>query len=160
MSDQETLHFKIGLSGSSKIKHPKFKISVNDTVFVDAELKNDVNQTEYFEFDVSVDVGNNNLIIELVNKSDSDTILDSNGTIVEDLLLNIDSIEIDDIDLGSLLWTSSEYRPNYPEHYKIKMSQSGQNLNESIKNCVNLGWNGRWILPFDSPFYIWLLENL
>lgn len=160
MSDNETLHFKIGLSGSSKTKHPRFKISVNDTEFVNAELKNDANQTEYFEFDVSVVEGPNKLIIEFVNKTDSDTVLDADGNIVQDLLLNIDSVEIDDIELGSLMWSLSEYRPNYPEKYKTKMLQSGQDLNESIKNCVNLGWNGQWILPFDSPAYIWLLENL
>ena len=160
MSDSETLHFKIGLSGSSQVKHPKFKISINDTEFVNGELKGGVNETEYFEFDVPVAEGKNSLIIEFNNKSVHDTIMDSNGVIIADLLLNIDSVEIDDIDLNSLLWTSSEYRPNYPETYKIKTAQSGQELSESIINCVNLGWNGKWVLPFTSPFYIWLLENV
>ncbi len=160
MADKETLHFKIGLSGSSEIKHPKFKILVNDTEFVSAKLKNNVNQIEYFEFDALVDEGDNSLVIEFVNKSERDTILDSNGTIVEDLLLNIESVEIDDIDLGSLLWTSSEYYPIYPENYKIKMEDEGKTLDKQIANCVNLGWNGRWVLPFNSPFYIWLLEKL
>jgi hypothetical protein len=160
MSDSETLHFKIGLSGSSQVKHPKFKILINDTEFVNSELKGGVNETEYFEFDVPMTEGENSLIIEFNNKSVHDTIMDSNGAIIEDLLLNIDSVEIDEIDLNSLLWTASEYRPNYPEMYKIKTAQSGQELSESIRNCVNLGWNGKWVLPFTSPFYIWLLENI
>ncbi len=160
MSDSETLHFKIGLSGSSQIKHPKFKILINDTEFVNGELTGGTNETEYFEFDAPVAEGKNSLIIEFNNKSVHDTIMDSNGTIIQDLLLNIDSVEIDEIDIGSLLWTASEYRPNYPETYKIKTAQSGQELAESITNCVNLGWNGRWFLGFTSPYYIWLLENL
>lgn len=160
MSNNETLHFKVGLSGSSNTKHPVFKISINNTEFVSSELKGNSNETEYFEFDAAVSDGENFLAIEFVNKSVHDTILDSNGNIIEDLLLNIDSVEIDEIDLGPLLWTVSDYQPNYPEKYKIRMAQEGKDLPGSIKNCVNLGWNGRWILPFTSPFYIWLLENL
>jgi hypothetical protein len=160
MSDKETLHFKIGLSGSSTKKHPEFKILVNDTEFVYEQLTDDVNKTEYFEFDVSVNEGDCNLVIELVNKSTADTILDSNGNIIEDLLLNIESIEIDEIDLGSLLWSASDYRPIYPETYKLKITETGQELPVSVKNCVNLGWNGKWTLLFTSPFYIWLLENI
>jgi hypothetical protein len=160
MSDKETLHFKIGLSGSSPKKHPKFKISVNDTSFVNGVLTKEANQTEYFEFDASVLDGENSLTIEFVNKTIYDTILDSDDNIIGDLLLNIDSIEIDEIDLGSLLWTASKYTPDYPENHKLRMSQSGNELPESLSNCVNLGWNGRWTLTFSSPFYIWLLENL
>jgi hypothetical protein len=160
MSDKETLHFKIGLSGSSAKKQPKFKISVNNTEFVYTQLTSDVNVTEYFEFDAEIAEGECALVIELVNKLMYDTVLDANGNIVEDLLLNIDSIEIDEIDIGSLLWTASDYIPNYPEKHKLKAAQAGQELPESVKNCVNLGWNGTWTLPFASPFYIWLLENI
>jgi len=148
MLDKETLHFKVGLSGSSSKKHPKFTISVNNTEFVKTQLTGDANVTEYFEFDVEIQEGECSLIIELLNN------------IVEDLLLNIDSIEIDEMDLGSLLWTASDYRPMYPDKHRLKMSQSGQELPESVKNCVNLGWNGRWILPFTSPYYVWLLEHI
>jgi hypothetical protein len=160
MSDKETLHFKIGLSGSSTKKHPKFKILVNDTSFVNGVLTKEANQTEYFEFDASVLDGENSLTIEFLNKTMYDTVLDHNDIIIDDLLLNIDSIEIDEIDLGSLLWTASKYMPNYPENHKLKMSQSGNSLPDCHSNCVNLGWNGQWILPFTSPFYIWLLENI
>jgi hypothetical protein len=158
--NKETLHFRIGLSGSSATRHPTFVISLNDVEFVSATLSNEKNQTEYFEFDAEVDEGNCSLTIELKNKTKYDTVLDANGNIIEDLLLNIDSIEIDEIDLGSLLWTASDYRPDYPGVHKAKMQAQGIELPESVKNCVNLGWNGKWILPFTSPFYIWLLENI
>jgi hypothetical protein len=160
MSDKETLHFKIGLSGSSTKKQPEFKIYVNNTEFVSAQLTGDANVTEYFEFDAFIDEGECSLVIELVNKSMHDTMLDAGGNIVEDLLLNIDSIEVDEIDLGSLLWTASDYRPDYPEKHKLKVTEMGQELPKSVKNCVNLGWNGSWTLPFTSPFYVWLLENI
>lgn len=158
--DTEVLHFKIGLSRSSESKIVEFSILINDQVVVDSTLSGQKNSTEYFEFDSELNEGLCSLIVEFKNKSISDTILDANGNIIEDLLLNIDSIEVDEIDLGTLLWTASEYNPKYPAHYKIKMQAEGKDLSKPMKNCVNLGWNGQWVLPFSSPFYIWLLENL
>jgi hypothetical protein len=161
MLEKETLHFRIGLSGSSDKKHPEFRISINGREYVARQqLTAGVNETEYFDFNVEIEEGDYSLSIELLNKSMFDTVLDSDGNIVNDLLLNIDSIEIDEIDLGSLLWTASEYKPDYPEKHRLKTIQAGKELPETVKNCVNLGWNGRWILPFTSPFYIWLLEHI
>lgn len=158
--NKETLHLKIGLSGSSSTKHPQFAILLNDQKFFDTVLTQGPNITEYFEFDAEVEEGNCFLSIEFKNKTILDTVLDKDGNIISDLLLNIDSIEIDEMDLGSLLWTASNYVPNYPEKYKEKIAATGQTLSESVQNCVNLGWNGKWTLPFQSPLYIWVLENI
>ena len=158
--DTETLHFKIGLSGSSSIKQPNILIKVNGKEYANTLLNKSPNVTEYFEFTTTLEEGNHCLEIVFQNKTDQDTTMDQNGNILSDLILNIDSIEIDEIDLGSLLWTASDYRPDYPEKYRLEMSKQGKDLPVSVKNCVNLGWNGRWILPFTSPFYIWLLENI
>jgi hypothetical protein len=160
MSNRETLHFKIGLSGSSLKKQPELCILVNDTKFFDDVLSVSAKETQYIEFDAEIVEGECSLVVEFKNKTKFDTVLDTNGEIIDDLLLNIDSVEIDQIDLGSLLWTHSDYRPQYPEVYKSIMLEQGKELPESVKNCVNLGWNGTWKLPFISPFYIWLLENI
>ena len=157
--DRETLHFKIGLS-SALGKCPEFVLSVNDKQFCNTKLSGASDDIEYFEFDAELDEGICSLVIELKNKTVYDTVLDVQGNIIEDLLLNVDSVEIDGIDLGSLLWTTSDYRPDYPAVHKAKMQAQGVELPESVENCVNLGWNGKWILPFQSPFYIWLLENI
>ncbi len=160
MSNQETLHFKIGLSSSSDKKQPEFNVYVNGELLVHDHVKSKKHETEYFEFFTNVIEGDCTLTIELKNKSIYDTVIDNDGKITDDLLLNIDSIEIEEIDLGSLLWTASDYRPNYPQSYVTAMLAQGKELAPSVKNCVNLGWNGKWILPFQSPFYIWLLENI
>ena len=88
----------------------------------------------------------------LENKTDLDTTKDAQGNIVNDILLNIEKIEIDDIDLGNLIW-QSEFIPDVPREYQ------GQTVTK-LQGCVNLGWNGTYILKFTSPFYLWLLENL
>ena len=156
--EKEKLHFRIGLSGTGT-KLPEFKISVGGTEYVHSTLSAN-NTVEYFDFDAEILEGAHSLDIVFLNKTVHDTKLDTNGNIVEDLLLNIDSIEIDDIDIGNLKWTASVYTPLYPESYKQHVLSSGQQISNEVKNCVNLGWNGTWSLPFTSPVYIWLLENI
>jgi hypothetical protein len=158
MSEQEKLCFKIGLSGSKNTKKPEFKIAVNGKEYVHKTLSSD--ETEYFEFTAIVNEGECDLIISLLNKEDYDTIQDEQGNIVSDMLLNIESVEIDEIDLGTLLWTLSKYRPIYSQSYIEVNKKLGKNLPNYLDNCVNLGWKGDWILKFTSPFYIWLLENI
>lgn len=158
--DKETLHFKIGLSGSSPIKQPHVTIKVSGQEYCNITLTKNPNETEYFEFDTELQEGNHSLEIVFLNKTDRDTVLDQNGNIMSDLLLNIDSIEIDEIDLGTLLWTASVYRPDYPKAYLENSKLKGESLPLELGNFVNLGWNGVWSLPFTSPFYIWLLENI
>lgn len=94
-----------------------------------------------------LDDGENTISIEMYNKKDGDTVLDGD-TIVNDVLLNIDSISLDGIELDSLLWSKSRYIPTETD------------APTEVTDCVNLGWNGVWQLTFDSPIYIWLLENL
>jgi hypothetical protein len=160
MDEKETLAFKVGLSRTSDKKPTEFKISINGNVIVQDKLLKSSNETEYFEFNYEIAEGDNTLEITLLNKGFGDTVLDSDGNIISDMLLNIESIEIDEIDLGSLKWTLSVYEPIYPERYRVEAQKRGDELSPSVKNCVNLGWNGTWKLPFTSPFYIWLLENI
>ena len=154
--DKETLHFKVGLSGTSEQKQPKFLIAVDGNIVQEGSLTQAPNVTEYFEFDVSLTEEPHELQVSLLNKEPIDTVQDGNGNIISDMLLNIDSIEIDEIELGTLLWTASIYNPIYPESYNNQEQKSIKD----IANCVHLGWNGVWRLPFICPFYVWLLENI
>lgn len=154
--EKETLTFKIGLKGSSDLKQPNFIIELNDKTFVNGSLSVPAGEVEYFEFQANIEEGNNQLKITLLNKAAGDTVQDEQGNIVSDLLLTIDSVEIDEINLGPLLWSASVYNPIYPESY----NNEEQKQITDVKNCVDLGWNGTWRLPFTSPFYIWLLENI
>jgi hypothetical protein len=153
--EKEQLHFRIGLSGTSAKKQPEFKISIGEHEYFHQTLTVDLNEIEYFEFDADLVEGDNSLDITFLNKINNDTVLDVDGNIVNDMLLTINSVEVDEIDLGNLIWTASAYRPIYPAVYAAT-----QALESELKNCVNLGWNGTWSLPFSVPFYIWLLENI
>jgi hypothetical protein len=157
--EKETLHFRIGLSGTYWGRPPRYSVLVNDTAVVDSVLV-DVPSDEifYVEFDLDSDVEDNVLQIRLENKTADDVKKDQytdpdNFTIIGDMLLNIATVEIDEIDLGHLIYSLSEYHVDRPVEYNGETTQI-------IKNCVNLGWNGEWQFAWTNPFYIFLLENI
>jgi hypothetical protein len=146
---EENLKFEISLTGTYWDKHPHFSVWLDDHVVTQTEISSEAEQIVSFER--RVNEGTHELKIRLENKNNNDTVIE-NGQVVKDMLLNIDDIIIDDISLGNLLW-SAEYVLDHPQVYK------GQTINH-LDGCVNLGWNGTYILKFTSPFYIWLLEKL
>jgi hypothetical protein len=149
MSEVEKLHFKIGLSGTYWAKKPIYSILVNDQVKETCEITTASDEVFFVEFDCEVSEGPCTLKIRLENKENPDTVTDDTTeefVILKDMLLNIESVEIDEIDLGNLLFTAKFIGddPSRPV----------------LDKCKHLGWNGAWTLEFASPFYIWLLENI
>ena len=147
--NEEKLSFVVTLSATFWEKRPQFSIWFDDHQIIQSEIPDTAQHP--FSFEQVVNEGPHTLKIRLENKADTDTVTKDNQ-IVKDMLLNIDDIVIDDISLGELIW-SSEYKLDKPHEYQ------GEIINH-LDRCVNLGWNGTYILNFTSPFYIWLLENL
>jgi hypothetical protein len=146
---QESLNFEVKLSGTHWNKYPEFSVWIDDQLLVKDKI---VFDTHTIKIERDLEEGEHLLKIRLENKDQkADTVI-VNNEIVKDMLLNIDDIIIDDISLGNLLWTA-EYQLDQPQEY------NGKTI-DHLDHCVNLGWNGTYVLKFSSPFYIWLLEKL
>jgi hypothetical protein len=144
----ESLHYKIGLSGTYWSKKPIYSILVNGLVVETKTVDVASDETFFVEFDRELSEGPVELSIRLENKDYTDTIENEDKTaIVQDMLLNIVSVEIDEIALGNLIYSKSIFKGDDADR-------------PELDNCVNLGWNGTWTLTCESPFYIWLLENI
>jgi hypothetical protein len=154
MADVEKVHVKLGISGTYWEKKPQYRVSFNDSIISENFITANSDEVEYLEFDVEYATESAVLKVELLNKQDSDTVQsDDKSCILRDMLLNIVEVEIDEIDLGPLLFSHSIYTT------ENIVSWRGENTN-TIKNCLNLGWNGAWTLTWSNSFYIWLLEEL
>ena len=147
--NEEKLSFVVSLSGTFWDRRPQFSIWLDDHRVVASEIVSPAQQE--IKFERTVDEGLHTLKIRLENKTKQDTVVE-NSEVIKDMLLNIDDITIDDISLGNLLW-SAEYILDGSQPYQ------GKEI-DHLDGCVNLGWNGTYVLKFTSPFYIWLLEKL
>ena len=151
----ENLSFKIGLSAQFWAKRPEYSVAVDGQEFAHRLISGNSGEVEYIEFTVNnLADGPHTLEIGLLNKEPSDTVESPDKTsILSDMILTIENIEIDDIDLSTLIYTHSYYQP-------VKKQIYNGEVVDQLTQCVNLGWNGTYFLPFSSPFYLWLLSTL
>jgi len=161
MTDTKTekLKFKLELWSTHWDKPPVAEILINDKSCHRAEIASTEDKPTRIEFEHTLEDGEEyNLKIVRSGKDGHQTVVE-NGEIVQDQLLHIKNLEMDEIDIGALVYEGI-YTPEYPEPWATQQRSAGTELPVSFKNVTTMGHNGTWQLQFASPFYMWLLENL
>ena len=156
----EKLKFKLELYATSWDRLPIAKIKIDDETHTQIAISGTEEKPHVIEFEHEFEEDSeHNLIIENIGKTQDQTKVDKDGKVVADQLSHIKSIEIDEIDIGALVYEAF-YTPIYPEPWATQQRQAGIELPESFKNVTSMGHNGTWSFKFSSPWYMWLLENL
>jgi hypothetical protein len=94
--------------------------------------------------------GAHELRFVLKNKQPEHTKLDATGNIQFDACILIDNIKFDDVELGPIFNQKSVYTHNF--------NNTGNTIQDEFYGIM--GCNGVVSLKFESPVYIWLLENM
>ena len=156
----EKLKFKLELYATMWDQPPVAEIKLNSKSYFKSEIRGTEQDPTVIEFVAELTEDSEyNLIIERSGKGKNQTVLDGKGEIIKDQLLHIKGIEIDEIDIGALVY-EGVYTPKYPEPWATQQRESGNDLKDSFKNVTKMGFDGTWNFKFGSPFYMWLLENL
>ena len=128
---------------------PNLKIYIGDqSVFNGPVLSPmDINYKFQTELDTT-----HELRFKLYDKIAEDTLIDSDGNILEDTLVTIDDIKFEGVKLEHGF--TSNLKNCYYEHDSNSHGELVRHL------CLGtLGCNGDMVITFTSPIYIWLLEN-
>ena len=156
----EKLKFKLELYATMWDKSPHAEILINGKSHFTGDITSTEDKPTLVEFEHELTEGETaTLIIDRSGKSKGQTMINENGDVLKDQLLHIKSMEIDEIDIGGLVY-EGVYTPRYPEPWASQQREAGVELQESFKNVTNMGHDGTWVFKFTSPFYMWLLENL
>jgi len=86
----------------------------------------------------------------LKNKTTEHTRVDQSGNIIEDALIHLGNIMLDEIDVTQLVYQLSQYVHD----------GNGSKTIAVYPFYGDMGCNGRVQLSFQSPVYLWLLENM
>jgi hypothetical protein len=105
-------------------------------------------KTTTFDLDFDATADNYNLIVEFINKRDTDT--DTERGL--DKAVKIVSIEIFGITDPKFIYASI-YRPEYPRQW-VKQQQIKPRA--ELTGQTYLGWNGQWQMPFSVPIFTWV----
>jgi|TARA_R110000782_G_scaffold180515_1_gene270944 hypothetical protein len=74
-------------------------------------------------------------------------------------VLSIKSFHADGIDLNRVL-DHMYFYPQYPAIWYKQQIESGNELPEKQKGWRDWGFNGQWVMNFETPFYTWLLKTI
>ena len=156
----EKLKFKLELYATMWDKPPHAEILVDNKSHFKGAVTGTEDKPDLIEFEHELEEDKKyNLIINRSGKTKNQTVINEKGDILKDQLLHIKSMEIDEIDIGALVYEGI-YTPQYPEPWATQQRKDGVELKESFRNVTSMGHDGEWRLSFSSPFYMWLLENL
>lgn len=141
------MNLKIKLKANfAKDKKPSIKISVNNAVLYNGLV--DYNEKEY-SFDVEP-IQQNQLTIEHYNKQNNDTIADENGNIVEDLSVELVSIDIDNVKILETVLYNMPFYVDWPDNLIEDFKNKGEDVPEYITNNLYFGFNGIYKFDFSN----------
>mgnify|MGYP006100005341 FL=1 len=156
----EKLKFKLELHATMWDRPPHAEILLNNKSYFKGDITGTEDKPDLIEFEHELAEGKKSeLIIKRSGKLVNQTVVNDKGDLLKDQLLHIKGIEIDEIDIGALVY-EGVYTPDYPEPWATQQREAGTELKESFKNVTVMGHDGTWRFKFESPFYMWLLENL
>lgn len=144
---QYHLDAKITLNPIWHSEPPEVLVSFNNDVMYAGHLYTPLT----FQIDKNLKAGQYQLMVEFVNKKNTDTV---NGL---DKAINIEKIAFNNIESPQFAWQGIYY-PTYPEPWASQQTD----LKTELTQHTYLGWNGKWLLTFDIPIFTWIhrVENL
>jgi len=103
-----------------------------------------------FTYDMSDTDGQHCLEFVMKNKTTEHTTIDAQGNIVKDACLTVSNLTFDKIELKQIFIDQATYTHTF----------NGTQPKTQDKFYGNMGCNGTVRLDFNTPVYLWLLENM
>jgi len=126
-----------------------FKVAINDNIIYDIQTTKSFYNFEYFIPD-NHSKYKVNFIID--GKTDAHTVISDNNEIVSSAQITVKDIELDDINLSEMFFNNDDLIT-----YTHNNNGYGDEIVDVFDAC--LGFNGVVEFTFETPLYVWLLDN-
>ena len=132
----EKLKFKIELYATMWDRPPHAEILIGDKSHFKGDIMGTEDKPTVVEFEHEFTEGEKcELIIKRSGKDRGQTVVNEKGDLIKDQMLHIKDIEIDEIDIGALVY-EGVYTPEYPEPWATQQREAGNELPKSFKNVI------------------------
>jgi len=120
----------------------------------DVMFKEEITESKVYSYEEYLEEGNYDIIIEFLNKKNTDTV---DG---KDKAIKIDKIVFNNIESEKFVW-EGVYHPIYPEPWLSQQKTAGKVPTPILTAQTYLGWNGVWKLTYSAPIFTWIhkVEN-
>ena len=155
---KDKVTIEVQLSSDWWLDPPKFEFWVNEEKIEDGTIEERRDNNEYkslkWEGELEQDSEHTLKIVykgkNIKGHMKKQTVVDDNGKIIKDQILQLENVLLDDIELGYTAIKVGTYYQNDDDGYNPKATYTGKR---------SFGINGEWVLKFRTPTYMWLLEN-
>jgi hypothetical protein len=109
-------------------------------------------QIQTITYDLDEDPEEHKLLLVMSGKNSTHTRLDDNDQIVSDIFFTINRLEFEQLDMKELFcqgrrsWHTHSFNSSQPEF--------------DDEFYGDIGCNGTVVIPFSTPIYLWLSDNL
>lgn len=107
-------------------------------------------QDRTFVLELPETPGHHALTMEISGKTSDHTTIDDAGNILSDSQIQIQRLNIDTVDIMPIFVNSAVYRHDF--------NGTGELIDDQCFGLI--GCNGIITLDFETPIYLWLLDNL
>lgn len=145
MSDTSKISFDIATSDNTAAIG--IAVWVDDTCLYQTDH---LMESKHIDHAVSDDDGEHELRIVISGKTAEHTKIDEHGNIIKDVVVNIPTVTIDDIDVDQLFNEKCVYTHNF--------NGTQPEIQDTFYGAA--GCNGTISFRFTTPIYLWLLENM
>lgn len=125
-------------------------------IWMDTELvaeKTVANGKWHFDFSTKVDLERDHVCLEIeyVDKTDRDTVIDAQGSIVQNQSVTIEKIFVNDVDLleTNMIYTLGHYTPELSPEKTAYYLKQGYSIEPS--HTLTMYENGRWQMRMPLP---------
>lgn len=139
------IQIQILLSGqASRNNCPEVDLLLNQVLLFSGA----VSGVQSFVFDVETDRHLNSLEIVHKNKTNQDTVVDSQGVIVEDRSVELKKLTINGQQVKDTVLYNSPFFVEWPENIIEDYKNQGLETPVFIKNTLYFGFNGKYVYEF------------
>ena len=109
-------------------------------------------QQQTVTYEISEDPGDHELQLVMSGKNFTHTIVDSNGQITSDIFFTINRLEFEELDMRKLFCLGQRSR------HRHSFNSTQPEFDDEFYG--DIGCNGTVFIPFSTPIYLWLSNNL
>lgn len=143
------MHIELDFSANENCEDIILEIYLDQTKIFQSTAQTK-QQTVVYNFDE--DNAHHEFKLVMSGKNRKHTTVDSNGKIVSDIFFKIDRLEFEELDMWDVfcLGRRSIHRHSF--------NSTQPEFDDEFYGTI--GCNGTVIMPFETPIYLWLSENL
>jgi hypothetical protein len=143
------MHIELDFSANENCKDIILEIYLDQDKIFHATAQTAIQTVIHDIVDV---LANHELKLVMSGKNCNHTTLDGNGNILKDIFFKIDRLEFEEMDMQEVFCLGRRSR------HRHSFNSTQPEFDDEFYG--EIGCNGTVFIPFDTPIYLWLSDNL